>query len=206
MSTFLKLSRGDDPYQELRDKLCETYELPLEQKVDVFLAMKDIGDERPAEFAMELQRLLANASIDDVLKRVFVRCLPPTIVTAITGSLDGKFRTVVQAADKAWTAAAGASGGATPTTSVAAITGPPGVRDNRHGGGQCGNRSTGQITNVALCSFHKKFGDSARKCAQGCSQWGEMGPREPAATRVFHVEESLEGEDTNVGTTASENF
>ena len=39
---------------------------PLEQKV-TFLAMTDIGDERPSEFAMELQHLLANVSIDDVL-------------------------------------------------------------------------------------------------------------------------------------------
>ena len=29
LSTFLKLPQGDDPYQELRDKLCETFEPPL---------------------------------------------------------------------------------------------------------------------------------------------------------------------------------
>ena len=72
----------------------------MEQKVDAFLALTDIGDERPDEFALEIQRLLSNASIDDVMKRVFLRCLPPTIITAITSSLGGKFQSVVQAADR----------------------------------------------------------------------------------------------------------
>ena len=57
LSTFLKLPRGDDPYQELRDKLCEMFEPPLEQKLDTFLALTDIGDKHPAEFGLEIQRL-----------------------------------------------------------------------------------------------------------------------------------------------------
>ena len=57
LSTFLKLLRGDDPYREIRDKLCRTYEPPLEQKLDALPATNNIGDERPAEFSMELQRL-----------------------------------------------------------------------------------------------------------------------------------------------------
>ena len=47
LSTFLKMPRGEDPYNELREMLCETYEPPLEQKIDAFLALTDIGDDRP---------------------------------------------------------------------------------------------------------------------------------------------------------------
>ena len=47
LATFLKIPRGNDPYQELREKLCQMLEPPLEQKIDVLLALTDIGDERP---------------------------------------------------------------------------------------------------------------------------------------------------------------
>ena len=76
---------------------------------------------------MEIERLVANASMDEVKKRVFVHCLPPNIVTAITGSIGGPFQKVVHAADKAWTsaAAAAASTNPTPVATVAAVAGPP---------------------------------------------------------------------------------
>ena len=126
LSTFLKLPRGSDPYQELCEKLCQTYELPLEQKIDALLGMTDIGDERPAEFGLELQRLASNALMDDMLKQVFLRCLPKAIVTAIMGSLGEKFETVVKAADRAWTAAATAtSGNLLSSASVAAVSSGP---------------------------------------------------------------------------------
>ena len=51
---------------------------------------------------------------------------------------------------------------------------------------------------ITLCTFHRKFGDSTRKCAPACSRWNE--DRSPAAARVFQVEEALDGEDANVGT------
>ena len=140
--TFLQLPSGDDLYQELRDMLCRTYKPPLEQKVDAFPAMADIGDERPAEFALELQRLTAKASMDDVRKRVFLRCLPQSLVTAIMSSLGGKFQDVVQAADRAWTAESVAPKTSTTAASVSAITGSPAggattsTRGNKWGGRQ----------------------------------------------------------------------
>ena len=106
LSAFLDLPLGADPYLDLRQKLCTTFEPPLEAKLDAFLATNDAGDERPAQFGLELQRLLANATTDDLCKRVFLRSIKPSIVTAITGSLAGNFETVMAAADKAWMAAA----------------------------------------------------------------------------------------------------
>ena len=145
--------------------------------------------------------LLANASIDDLLKRVFLHSLKPTIVTAITGSLYADFDTVVAAADKAWTAA---SAPAYDSATVSVISGPSNSSPQRgrcgnHSGRQRGSRPSGQIESLSLCHFHKKFGDSARKCAQGCSLWSKNRPRDTPATRVFHVEEALDGEGTNVG-------
>ena len=125
LSTFLELPRGNDPYQEIKSKLCRAYEPPLEQKLDAFLASNSIGDERPSEFGMELTRLAGKATIDDVFKRVFLRSLPPTIVTAITASLSGSLEVVVQAADRSWTAAASAK---ELTASISAVSLPSGDR------------------------------------------------------------------------------
>ena len=130
LSMFLKHPRGANPYQELQDKLCQTYKPPLEQKLDVLLAMTDIGDKRLVEFGLELQRLAADVSIDDVLKRVFLKCLPQSIITVITSSLGGKFEAVMMAADRAWMAVAAAP---TPSASVMAVYGQPDGADHRTG-------------------------------------------------------------------------
>ena len=180
--------------------LCRTYEPPVEQKVDALLALTNIGDERPLESALELQRLASDASVDDFFKRIFVHCLPAPIVTAITGSLAGKLQAVASAADRAWTAAATSSGQA---VKVAAVSTPASSRGGRRGGKRGGARNNGgQMTTLMLCSFHKKFGDGARKCASGCSCWNEHRPHE---AQVFQVEEALDGEDADVGSTASGN-
>ena len=85
LSTFLKSPRVDDPYRELRRMLCKTYEPPLAQKIDALLAMSDAGNKRPSEFGLELRCLASDASVDNFLKRIFVRCQPPSIVTASFG-------------------------------------------------------------------------------------------------------------------------
>ena len=207
LSAFLDRPLGSDPYTDIRKQLCKTFEPPLEAKLDAFLATNDAGDERPAAFGLELQRLLANATTDDLCKRVFLRSLKPSIVTAITSSLSADFETVMAAADKAWTAASSSESTGTPATvSTISATPPPrgggrggrGGRGNR-GGRQRGSRPAAQIESVALCHFHRKFGDAARKCASGCSRWNEPRPHD-APVRVSNIEEALDGEDAHVGT------
>ena len=179
LATFLAILRGSDPYQEIKDKLCRAYEPPLEQKIDAFLATRSIWDECPSEFAMELQRLAGKATMDDMFKRVFIRSLPPSLITAITPSLSASFEVVVDAADRAWTAAASVKAQA---VSISEILGAPvnsGTRGSKRGGRQRGQkanrgfRMSVQVTNVGnLCSFHRKFGDSAKKCASGLFAMG----------------------------------
>ena len=174
LSTFMKQPRGVDPYKELREMLCQTYEPPKEQKLDALLSLTDIGDERPSEFVLELQCLASDATVEDFLKQILVRCLPTSIVTAITGSLSGDLRSVAKAADRAWTAAAtSASASSAKVSAVAATASAPASRGNRRGGRQRGGcQAGGQTTALNLCGFHKRFGDSARRCLLACSRWG----------------------------------
>ena len=217
LSSFIKRPRGEDPYGEIKAELCEAYEPPLEQKLDALLTLDAMGDESPKEYGMEIRRLVADATLDEVLKRIFVRGLPCQLVTAIMSSLGGNFATVITAANKAWTAAAATN---SPAASVSAVSAPQstssrrGARGGRggRGGRQRGARSGPQdsrasgphMTTLTLCDYHKKFGDSAKRCAQGCSRWSEDCAKNVPATQVFSVEESLDGEDSHVG--ESENF
>ena len=86
LSVFLTRKRGADPYSEIRALLCRTYEPKMERKLDALLAVNDIWDERPSEYALELRRLLGEATLDNILKCLFVRSLPKHIANAISGS------------------------------------------------------------------------------------------------------------------------
>ena len=206
LSSFIKRPKGEDPYTEIKEELCEAYEPPLEQKLDALLTIGDMGEESPKEYVMEIRRLAADATLDDVLKRIFVRGLPRPVVTAITASLGEKLATVITAANKAWTASASANNSSsTAAASVSAVTAPQAPQPRRGGRGGRGARQRGSrsgsaptMTTLTLCSFHKKFGDSAGRCAPGCSRWSEARSQEPPA-QVFGIEEALDGEDSRVG-------
>ena len=152
LSAFIKRPKGSDPYSEIKAELCDAYEPPLEEKIDAMLALTDMGDERPRAFGREMQRLVADASKDEICKRVFVRCLPARVLSAITGSLSGSWDSVIVAADKAWTAsAATGSGTAVKVAAVASQSHPSGSqgtgkpRGSWRGGCQRGDRPQAQM-------------------------------------------------------------
>ena len=205
LSAFIKRPKGSDPYEEIKGMLCEAYEPPFEQKLDALLTLTNLGDENPKELGLEVQRLASDATLDDVLKRIYVRCLPQQILTAIASSLDGKLNTVIAAAYKAWTSAKASGAAAASVSAVSSAnagqfksTASGSWRGGR-GAGQRGSRNSGPATTtMTLCNFHKRFGDGARKCVPACSRWSEYRSRDSQAPKVFQVEEVLDGEDTGV--------
>ena len=80
LSAFLEKPKTCDPYAEICSVLCKRYKPTMEQKLDELLASTDLGDDRPAEYTMELRCLLANAGTEDILKQIFLRSLPKTII------------------------------------------------------------------------------------------------------------------------------
>ena len=175
LSTFLQLLRGDDPYRELREMLCETYEPPMEQKLDAFLGLTEIGDERPSVFGLEIQQLTAKSSMDHLRKRVFLSCLPGPIVTAIAGSLQGSFNTVVKAADRAWTAASTASGALQAAATLAAVANTSQVPFSQGGkrkAPQRGARPTGQMTSLHIVQLPQKVRRFGKEVCSGLFAFG----------------------------------
>ena len=187
LSSFLAKPRGKDPYSEIRDVLCRTFEPKLEQKLDALLSSSDLGDERPSEYALELRRLLSNASTEDILKRIFTRSLPKYLRDAISANADESFDGLAEAADRAWAlnSAERTVAAVAPAFSQThrARGGAQQGRGTRHRGKQSGRQETSR--SVVLCPFHLKWGDAARRCLPSCSRWEPRGQQQ-----VFQVEEA----------------
>ena len=199
LTAFLARPRGEDPYTEIRQLLCQTYEPTLEQKLDQLLAKPTMGDERPSEFELELRRLCDNASTEDILKRVFIQGMPHRLKDAVSANIDGTLDALVRAADRAWALNAGSYQGSVSavtsgipepgsSTTVSAIATPSSVpargRGSRQRGGRQGRQEQGRSKAVVLCPFHLKWGDSARRCLPSCSRWEARTPQQ-----VFQVVE-----------------
>ena len=200
MSAFLAKPRGKDPYAEIRTVLCGTFEPNLEQKLDALLAVSELGDERPSEFALELRRLLADAGVEEILKRIFFKAMPKHLRDAISGSTDESFDGLVKTADKAWALHASATSAAVasteqaraeevPVTAVVARSAATRVRGGRQRGGRAPAVGRQESKTVVLCPFHIKWGDSARKCLPTCSRWDLAYRQQQQIQQVFHIEE-----------------
>ena len=163
LSSFLSKPCGKDPYAEIRDVLCRTFEPKLEQKLDALLVSSDLGDERPSEYELELRRLLSNASTEDILKKIFTRSLPKYLRDAISPNVDESFNGLADAADRAWAL----NSAERTVTAVAPVVsqsqrargGSQQGRGTRQRGKQSGRQETSR--SVVLCPFHLKWGDAA---------------------------------------------
>ena len=168
---FLAAPRGKDPYAEIRSMLCQTYEPKREQKLDALLSATDLGDERPAEFALELKRLLDNASSEEILKRIFFRCLPRRLKDVVSACSDESFDGLAAVADRAWardsametavTVVQAANPHVSPTSSSSMVStttvNPPARgRGRRQRGGARQPRQ--ESRSIVLCPFHVKWG------------------------------------------------
>ena len=185
LTAFLAMPRGGDPYAEIRDVLCKTYEPKLEQKLDTLLASNDLGDNRPSEYMLELKRLLSNATTDDILKRIFVRSLPKAIRDSISRNPDDALDALVEAADKAWAMSVG-------DAAVSAVGAAASGQRSATGGGRGGRQRTPRPPKqdckaVVLCHYHVKWGDAAKKCSPACSRWDPRVFKQQQ--QVFHVEQ-----------------
>ena len=78
-----------DPYGEIPNHLCDSSEPTQEQKIDSYLATNSLGDQRPFTYILDFDLFLADATLDEVNKQVFVRFLPTRIGKAISGNPTG---------------------------------------------------------------------------------------------------------------------
>ena len=199
LSTFLKEPRGED-HTRSYETCCAR--LRAETRAKSGCVPRVVGDWRRAAFRVRpgdpAPRRKRDNGRHEEASFPSVACLrtssppSPQALAQISGC-GGSCRQSVTAES--------ASG--TRPAAVSAVTKAP-TSQGRFGGQHKGPRPSGKMSTLTLCHFHKKFGNSARRCAPGCSRWGEDRPRNNPTTRVFQVEQDLDGEDAGIGA-ASEN-
>ena len=201
----------DDSYQALRNHLCDLFQAPPEQRLDELFAITTIGDMKPTRFARELDRLAEGQTMEDVKTRIFLRSLPPSIRTAISGSVSRSYADLVKAAEKAWARADESNRTAVNRIdhfSVSTVSSRGAARSCGRGGRFLTNPNPRPLTETStrpltaqnagrfpdgLCRYHRRWGDNARSCTQSCTRWPGRRAQAQPQPHVFAVEEEEEG-------------
>ena len=165
-------------YQQLKARLCRSYELTPEERADKILDSTSLGDRKPSQLIRDLIHWKGDNN-DEVflLRRIFMRCLPQEIRSVVSCSGKKKLLERGEEADKAW---------ATLESSKAV---------NAASSHSLGASEGYEHVGPKLCKFHKRFGDKAKKCRPFCKFWTKK------AEKVNKVED-----DESVDFTPSKNL
>ena len=183
---FLEKPLSKDPYRDIKERLCESFEPTVEQHLDALLAASTMGSEKPSNFMAELDRLASGLTIDDVKRRLYIRALPERISTAIS-HLSGTTGDLVKAADKSWSQAGDPA-------AVSEVKTWPGQGRGGREKKQFPTQGENGRRKGTICPFHAKYGEEARRCLPSCPRWRGK-PRQ----HVFTIEEETTEEAVGQG-------
>lgn len=153
---FLERPPVSDVYRQLRDFLIRRFELSEEERGDRLLDIGDLGDRRPSELMDSILQLNGSAPQHFLLRRIFLRALPPALRNALATSTTEDLRDLAREADRALASTKKSTSVTALCSAEAAAYGEEHVVDavgarRRH-----------------LCKFHVQFGVRARRCVQPC--------------------------------------
>jgi hypothetical protein len=169
-----------DPFEQLRAKLCTTYGKTKWQRAFALLDHPDLGDRRPSSMMAEMRALLpADAQPDNLFLALFLRRLPPSmrdhLMTADSDTADD----MAGLADKLWDARASQSVSAV-TSDIAAVrpfspnrSGRSPDRSQQRGRPRQATPHDGRRRESSWCRNHRHFGDKTKNCVAPCSYSAE---------------------------------
>ena len=160
-----KAAPETDSYQQLKKRLCKSFQLSQEDRADRILDSTSLGDRKPSQLMRDLIHWRAdNTDESFLLRRIFMRCLPQEIRSVISCSNKKKLIELAEEADKAWSALE-----STKTINV--------VNTDFK---RSWNKSDTQ--GPKTCKYHKRFGDKARSCRPFCKFWVKKNEKVNALT------------------------
>ena len=98
---FLESAPKTEKYRALKRYLIETFDLTGEERADRLLNLQQLGDRRPSEVADLMLQLNGSAGQHFLLRRIFMRALPPAVRNAISTSPTADLRDLAHEADRA---------------------------------------------------------------------------------------------------------
>lgn len=184
----------DDPYDTIKAKLIERTAASEQRRLQQLFNTEELGDRKPTQLLRRMQQLLgekASSTDGSFIRELFLQRLPTNVrmVLASTGD-KSNLEELAQLADKITEVAA---------PSIASVTAPqltaevdqlraeiaglrklirdlPTTRRPNRGRTPSPSRSHSP-SQPAICWYHQRFGDSARKCKSPCARAGN----EPAS-------------------------
>lgn len=145
---LLRSPPSTNKYQELKNRLLDTFDLNDFERGQALLDLPGLGDEKPSQRMDRMLGLLGEHQPDFIFTGIFLRCMPEDIRGTLVHSGVADHRQLALDADKLWKARQ-------LTTSV--------VQRNKPA------HDTTPTSGSGLCFYHDRYGDRARKCRQPCT-------------------------------------
>lgn len=154
-TAILESTPTTNKYPYLKKALTDRFQLSEEERADRLLEMQTLGDRRPSELAETILELNADQPAHFLLRRIFMRALPPQVRSALSTSSKTDLRELAREADRAITNtgrhAAVCTLGNDVTATMSSEIDAVSTRRQRQ-----------------LCSYHRRWGMRAKKCIQPC--------------------------------------
>ena len=90
----------ENPYAYLKEALINRYQLSEEERADRLLDMQTLGDRRPSDLAEAILELNGDEPDHMLLRRIFMRALPPQVRNALSTSSHKDLRVLAREADR----------------------------------------------------------------------------------------------------------
>jgi hypothetical protein len=181
LSSWLNTQPDIIQYTSLKRKLLDEFSMTASERAQRVLSMPSdpIGDRTPRQVWDEIESLCRlpedNASGRpevDLKKEIWLQCLPSHVRSLLNDAEKTPMEKLVKKADslslahkeaqtKRTIASAELDTEAEQADEIAAVRPPPNHQQRRK---YKAAHNTGQI-----CTYHQRFGDRARKCAEGCT-------------------------------------
>lgn len=163
-TAILESAPGTERYQYLKKALTDRFQLSEEERADRLLDMQTLGDRRPSELAEAILELNADQPPHFLLRRIFMRALPPQVRSALSTSPKTDLRELAREADRAISNTGRHASVSNLENDVTAVSSEIDAVSTRR---------------RQLCSYHRRWGTRARKCVQPCD-WTPSPPGKSA--------------------------
>ena len=204
---LLKKPPAEDPYDQLKARLVQSFQLSTVDKVKQALELPPLADENPIRMADRLLALAGEASAEEILQTVFMLKLPEDVRRTMWADSLGSWPAMKARASRLWHAEK-AMGQASVCAALSAgiyMTETNAVKTkewSKGKGGQGKNKKKlfshsntfntfKQFQQFAVkfnqrlngpCLFHEFYGQTAYKCREPCSMAGKRGDRAAVAS------------------------
>ena len=148
---------SDDPYQALKDRLLDSFQLSEYERASALLHLPPMGDQKPSQLMDTMLGLLGKNKPDFLFRQIFLEQLPEQSRAVLVHSSVTDCRELAKKADALHEASLSQQ-----------------INKVSHSKPKKKSGQDKEKVNNGLCFYHKRWGAKAHRCTSPCS-WVESG-------------------------------